>query len=649
MYRQMSLQALMNLDVTSVSKEPEPYRQAPAAIDVITGDEIRRSGASSIPEALRLADNLDVAQVTSSSWDISARGFNSSTSDKLLVMMDGRSVYTPLFSGVIWSSQDYLLQDIDRIEVISGPGGTLWGANAVNGVINITSKNAKDTQGVYVEAGGGNQLQGFAGARYGGVLASNVYYRVYGKFFDRGPEVFADGSSAGDRWYRGQGGFRIDSDASPDDVFTLQGDIYGGDSDVIPGGETNQPAVGVTSGGNVLGRWTHTFADDEDMTLQLYYDRTQLGAPFPGGAAQPAVPLPPPFTTFPASPAVPAGTLKDKLDTYDLDFHDRFQIGTWNRIVWGLGYRFTYDRVDNSPAVAFLPTTLGQSLYNGFVQDEIKLLDRLSLTVGSKVEHNDYTGFEYEPNVRLQWQATDHQMFWGAISRAVRTPSRYDRDLFQPSPNYLYVFHLTGNDTFESESVMAYELGYRAQLTPKLSGSLSAFYNHYTHLRSQTDTIVVNPNYLFDVSFHNNLRADTEGLELSSDYQVLDWWRLHAGYDLLEEHFQFDQGGEAIGAVSETADPENQLFFRSSMDLPGHVELDSDLRWIDRVHNGGTQGTIPAYVEVGARLAWHATKNLEFSVVGQNLVHEQHAEAGFAGRTQEQIERSIYGKVTWQF
>jgi iron complex outermembrane receptor protein len=644
LYKKMSLQQLMDQDVTSVAKEPQPYGQAPAAIQVITGDEIRRSGASSIPEALRLADNLDVAQVSSSGWDISARGFNSSVGNKLLVLIDGRSVYTPLFSGVIWNAQDYLLEDIDRIEVISGPGGTLWGANAVNGVINITSKSARDTQGLYVEGGGGSQLQGFGAVRYGGTLASNVFYRVYGKYFDRGAEVFPDGTSAHDDWDRGQGGFRIDADGSPQNQFTLQGDLYGGDTHTVPGGEGNPEADGLSSGGNVLGRWTHTFEEDSDMTLQLYYDRTHLAAPFQGSPAEPAFP---PF--FPASPAIPAGTLKDDLDTYDLDFQDRFHLGTWNTIVWGLGYRFTHDVVGNAPTVAFEPAIQDQSLASGFVQDQIKLHEQVYLTLGSKVEHNDYTGVEYEPSGRLQWNITDNQMLWGAVSRAVRTPSRYDRDLFQPSPNDVYLFHFVGNNNFESETLLAYELGYRAQITSKVSGSVSAFYNEYSDLRSATETIVAgNPTSLIDITFGNNLAATTYGVELSTDYQMLEWWRLHAGYDLLEERVNIGPGGDAFHGLNETADPKNQVFFRSSMDLPCRTELDAAFRWIDTVHNnnGGTPGTIPSYGEIDVRLGWHATKNIEFSLVGQNLINDQHAEAGFPGPTQEQIVRSVYAKVS---
>jgi iron complex outermembrane recepter protein len=631
-YKKMSLEELMDQEVTSVSKQPEPYREAPAAIQVVTGDEIRRFGASSIPEALRLADNLDVAQGSSSQWSISARGFNpAGFSDKLLVLMDGRSIYTPLLAGVIWNMQDYLLEDIDRIEVISGPGGTLWGANAVNGVINTTSKSAKDTQGLYVEAGGGTWLQDFTGVRYGGMLASNVYYRVYGKYFNRESEVYADGTSANDSWNRGQGGFRIDADGSPQNQFTLQGDIFAGNNDSVPAGEGTATANGTSGGGNVLGRWTHTYGDDSSMSLQLYYDRTHLAAPFQAF---------PPF-------AVPAGTLYDDLDTADLDFQDRFPIGTWNHIVWGLGYRFTHDDVRDAPLVAFEPNTLDQNLFNVFAQDEIKLHENVFFTIGTKLEHNDYTGFEVEPSARIQWNVTDKQMLWGAVSRAVRTPSRFDRDLFEPSPGF-GTFLGTSNSMFESETVIAYELGYRAELGKKVSGSLSAFYNDYDHLRSLSFTPVT----VLPVFHANNLQGDNYGFELSADYQILDWWRLHGGYDLLEETIWIRHGqADVNGGLNETADPQQQVFLRSSMDLPWRMEFDAALRWIDTIHNnnGSTPGTVPAYAEMDLRIGWHATKNVEVSIVGQNLLHDQHAESGFAGPTQEQIERSVYGKISCRF
>ncbi|HEV2691497.1 MAG TPA: TonB-dependent receptor [Verrucomicrobiae bacterium] len=619
-YKKMSLEELMSLDVTSVAKQPEPFGQAPAAIQVVTGDQIRRSGASSIPEALRLADNLDVAQQNSHDWSISARGFNAGLANKLLVMIDGRTVYTPLFSGVYWNAQDYLLEDLDRIEVISGPGGTLWGANAVNGVINITSKSAKDTQGLYVEGGGGSVLEDFGGVRYGGVLASNIYYRVYGKYFDRGNEVFTDGKDAPDSWRMGQGGFRIDDEASEQNKFTLQGDIYDSDVNVPTGGE------GRNGGGNILGRWSHTVSDDSDFSLQLYYDRTHLRAPITN-----------PFGT--------AEMLVDGLDTYDLDFQHRFRLGERNRIVWGLGYRFTQDVDRGAPNLAFEPPTLDRNLFSGFVQDEIMVMKDLYFTMGTKLEHNDYTGFEVEPSARLQWNVATNHMLWAAVSRAVRTPSRIDRDSLEPDSATPL---LAGQSGFESESVIAYELGYRAQLTRKISTSISAFYNDYDDVRSLSFTPVT----FFPFYFANNLEGQTYGAELTADYQMLDWWRLHAGYDLLEEHIHVKPGQIDINdALNETSDPKHQFSIRSSMDLPGNVEFDTGLRWVDTLHNnnGPVVGTVPSYFELDARLAWQATKNLEFAVVGQNLLHDHHPEYGFPGTTREEIARSVYGKVTFRW
>jgi iron complex outermembrane receptor protein len=632
-YKKMSLAELMDLDVTSVARQPEPYGQAPAAIQVITGSDILRSGASSLPEAMRLADNLDVAQKNSHDWAISARGFNTALGNKLLVLMDGRSVYTPLYSGVFWDMQDYLLEDIDRIEVISGPGGTLWGANAVNGVINITTKSAKDTQGLYVEGGGGTQLQDFGAVRYGSTLSSNVFFRVYGKYFDRGSEVFSNGKSASDSWNMGRGGFRMDAEPSAENAFTLQGDYFAGHEGIETGGRAN------VSGGNALGRWSHIFSDESDMSLQAYYDHTHLLDPVPASVAGTIT-------------LAPAGTLTDDLDTFDVDFQHRFHLLGWNNIIWGLGYRFTHEVDKNAPGLAFLPSTLDHNLFSGFLQDEIKLRENLFLTLGTKLEHNDYTGFEVEPSARLQWNVTPKQMLWAAVSRAVRTPSRIDRDLSQPAPSSLLVL-LQGNPDFESETVIAYELGYRAQLNSKWETSLSAFYNDYDHLRSTvTNSTLDGFGLPFPFVFQNNLAGETHGFELSANYQVLDWWRLHGGYDLLKEDIHVKPGKSDINnALNETSDPQQQFSIRSSMNLPENIDFDTSLRWVDmlRNNNGTTVGTVPSYFELDARLAWRPMKNVELSVVGQNLLHDHHAEYGFPSPTREEITRSVYAKVSWRF
>jgi iron complex outermembrane receptor protein len=631
-FKKMSLEELMDQEVTSVSKEPEPLRQAPAAIQIITNDEIRRSGASSLPEALRLADNLEVAQDNAHDWNISARGFNADLSNKLLVLIDGRTVYSPLFSGVIWDVQNVMLQDLDRIEVISGPGGTLWGANAVNGVINIISKSAQDTQGWYVEGAGGSELRDSGAVRYGGTLAPNVYFRVYGTYFDRNNEVYANGTSAPDAWSEGRGGFRIDTAGTSDDKFTLQGDYYNG-----AGGNASVPGTDVESGENVLGRWSHTFSPDSDMSLQLYYDRTN--------SSQPTAPLVLAGTTF-----EPGGRFSDSLDTYDVNFQHHFAAGDRNQITWGTGYRFTHDQNGNAPTLGFVPAPLNQNLWSCFVQDEIKLQDDLLLTAGTKVEHNDYTGFEVQPSGRLQWNVTPKQMLWAAVSRAVRTPSRIDHDLVEPTglPPFLPQSLLTGTTAFTSETLIAYEVGYRAQLGDKVSGSISTYYNDYSKIRSTTPT---SP-FGFPIYLQNNLEGETYGVEVSADYQMLDWWRLHAGYDFLKEHIHVRPGEvDFTHGLNETADPQNQVSFRSSMDLPEDMEFDTGLRWVDTlpINNGPTAATVPGYFELEARLAWHPTKDLEISVVGQNLLHDQHPEYGFPSPTQVQIERSVYGKIAWHF
>ena len=625
--KSLSLEDLMNVEVTSVSRHPEKLSRTASAIQVITAEDIRRSGATNIAEALRLADNLDVARQSAYAWSITARGFNTSLANKLLVLIDGRTVYTPLFSGVFWDVQNYLLADIERIEVISGPGGTLWGANAVNGVINIITKRAQDTQGYYLEGGAGSQVNGLAGARYGTMLASDTYLRVYAQSFSQQHEMLSGGLDAHDAWHQSRGGFRLDSGASAQGALTVQGDFYTGAEDALAGGAAQ------VRGANLLGRWSRTI-DSSYMEVQFYYDWTHLVDPVPAFALGGNV-------------LAPAGMLTDDLGTYDLDFQYRFVLGDRNRIQWGLGYRFTHDVVDNAPGLAFLPPMLDQSLYSAYVQDEIALRQDLYLTLGTKLEHNDYTGFEVEPSVRLRYDLADAQTLWAAVSRAVRTPSRIDHDLSEPEPSYPPVV-LQGSADFVSETLLAYELGYRTQVGSRLVASISAFYNAYDHVRS----VGITPTTLIPLVFQNNLEGQTHGIEISADYEALDWWRLHVGYDPLREALHVTPGHTDLNdARNETADPEQRFALRSSMDLPRRVELDAALRWVGtRALNSGPQiGTVPAYWEMDLRLGWHPTEHVDVSVVGQNLLHDHHAEYGFPGPSQVEIARGIYAKIAWQF
>ena len=598
----LSIEQLMDLEVTSVSRRPERLAEAASAIQVITQEDIRRSGASSLPEALRLATNLQVAQVDSRQWAISARGFNSTTANKLLVLIDGRTVYTPLFSGVFWDVQEVPLPDIDRIEVISGPGATLWGANAVNGVINVITKDAKDTQGLLVSAGGGTELRGFGTARSGGTLGSGAHYRIYGSRFTRDPTALPSGQDARDDWHLGQDGFRIDWNASTISRVTLQGDLYDGRI-AQPSG--NDIAV---SGGNVMAKWSRTISETSTLTAQLYYDRTHRDIP---------------------------GAFGEDLDIYDVDLQHQARLGARHDVVWGLGYRLINDHVVNSPALAFLPAHVARQWFTGFVQDEIALVpDRLQVTLGTKIEHNDYTGVEIQPGGRVNWTLSPSATLWAAVSRAVRTPSRIDREFFAPG-------FLAGGPGFHSEEELAYELGYRYQ-QGSLALSVATFYSRYYGLRSLEQ---VNPPTAFPVVIGNGHDGESFGAELTAEYWLTNGWRLSAGYTELRIHIWPNPGStDTTRGAGESHTPDRQLFLHSSVDLPAHLRLDARFRDIGDIANQ----QVPAYAELNAKLTWQATAHLGLSVVGQNLLHRRHAEFG-APATRREIQRGVYGLVQWRF
>ena len=600
--KKLSLEELFEIEVTSVSKKPEKLSETAAAIHVVTDEDIRRSGAVSIPEALRDIPGVEVARVDSRQYAITARGFNSTTANKLLVLMDGRSVYTPLYSGVFWDVQDTLMEDIAQIEVIRGPGASVWGANAVNGVINILTKSAEQTQGLLVTGGGGNEERGFAGVRYGGRLGPNAYFRVYGKYFDRDGADRPGGRDADDRFRMGQFGFRVDWKSGADDLLTLQSDVYDG--------SVAQPTPGHIdlSGGNILGRWTKRFSASSDLQIQAYYDRTNRNIP---------------------------QTFGEKLDTLDLDIRHRFNLARGHDVVWGFGYRYTNDHVDNSPALAFLPPNLTQNLVTAFIQDEVTVVEnRLHLALGSKFEHNDYTGFEYEPSGRLAWTPSREQTVWGAISRAVRTPSRIDRELFVPGqPPYL----LAGGPTVESGTVYAFEAGYKVQPTTTLTASAATFYNVYKDLIS----LESGP----PLTFANGLKGKSYGVELEASYQPITRWRLNAGYTLFHLSLSRRPGSTDTTQVRQEGDsPRHAAFLESRLDLPRGIELDTRIRYVDALPNQ----SVPRYVAFDARLGWHASKNLEISVVGSNLADPEHPEFGTPAARRE-IRRSVYGKVTCRF
>ena len=491
--KKLSMEELMNVEVTSISMRPEKLTEVASAVQVITEEDIHRSGATRLPETLRLASNLQMGQTNSHDWAITARGFNGLPSaggilaNKLLVMIDGRSIYNPLFGGVYWDVQYAPLKDLDRIEVVSGPGGTLWGANAVNGVINIVTKTAKETQGLYASGAGGSFLKDFAEARYGFRLNPNMFCRVYGRHSDQKNTMLENGIGAKDAWNMTQGGFRMDYYPSKATSLTLQGDLYSG-------GENDSIKRANTDGENVLARFTHHFSDKSNLTIQAYFDRTWRKTP---NSASPFF---------------------YQLKTYDVDIQHRFPIGSRQSVLWGGSYRLQKDQT----ASAFVPLSRDMPLYSGFVQDEITFVpDQLKLTVGSKFLHNVFSGFEIQPSVRLAWTLNKRHTIWTAVSRAVRLPTRFDSDIT-----------VTPGLKFDSEKVIAYELGYRVRPLDQLSLSFATFYNKYTDLRSLDST----SSPKIPIVLANSQRAESWGFEFSGNFQATEWWRLRGGYTYFEKN-----------------------------------------------------------------------------------------------------------------
>jgi iron complex outermembrane recepter protein len=600
--KKLSLEQLLEVEVTSVSRREERANVAAAAVHVVTEEDIRRSGARSLPEALRLAPNLHVAQYSSRGWAISARGFNASFSNKLLVLIDGRTVYSPLFSGVFWDAQDTLLEDIDRIEVISGPGNTVWGANAVNGVINIITKSARDTAGILASVSSGSTEPISSGIRYGGKAGATLNYRVYAKYFERDDSLFSNGDSASDAWRSGQAGLRMDWQPDRENLLTLQGDAYGGNGDQISAGDLRQ------AGGNLLARWTRTFAINEELQIQTYYDRTHQFVPEDFG---------------------------DDLDTLDVDAQYERDLGQRQHLMVGAGYRYIRDRVKNLPgSIAFLPANLDRHLFSALVQGETALLDdRVKLTIGSKFEHNDYTGLEVQPSGRVAWKIASHTI-WGAISRAVRTPSRFDRHLFFPAdPPFIFA----GGPEFDSEKMIAYELGWRFRPHQSTFVSIATFFNDYDDVRSTS----LGPPFVTE----NNVEAEILGAELQGTWQPTESSRFTAGYTVLGEDFRVKPGKSDLNSgQGEAFDPKHRFHIRGSLNLSPNIELDMHLRTVDSLGTTGRGfGKVPAYTTLDARIGWAPIKGMQFALVGQNLFDKRHAEFG-----SREIARSVYLKATWR-
>jgi iron complex outermembrane recepter protein len=634
--KHLSLEQLGDVEVTTASKEPEQVWRTPAAVYVITQEDIRRSGATSLPEVLRLAPGVEVARVDSDHWSIGIRGFGAVLASKLLVLIDGRSIYSPLFAGVYWEVQATPLQDIERIEVIRGPGGTIWGANAVDGVINIITKNASATHGSMVSVGGGNSDQGAGTARYGAGNDRGFDYRVYGMGLTRSPEFHADGRNFDD-WRLGQAGFRADRAQGARDAFTFQGDIYREIARESTQYALYSPPSQVTidgnaelTGGNLLGRWKRLLNEHSDFQVQAYFDRTNHFEPEFG----------------------------ETRDTFDVDVLHHLTLPGQQNFLWGLGARVSPSKVvQRVPTLDFLPHRLTDHIYSGFVQDEIGFFHRqLALTLGTKLEHNNYTGFEVQPSGRLLWNRTPRQSFWGSVTRAVRTPSRLDEDVqinffatTTPLPIYL---RASGNPKFRSEELLGYEAGYRTLLTSHLYLDVALFDNHYKDLYGfQVGAIFLEPtpapvHAIIPVLTSNGIRGTTKGFEVTPDWKPTSWWELKPSYSHLEVHMENRPGSNDPTSIPgyEGSSPRHQGSIQSRLNLPRKLEFEQTYRYVSALPAQG----VKSYSTADARVGWLFLPQMELSVVGQNLLQPHHAEFGGDAGGPVGVKRSVYAQITWR-
>ncbi len=642
----IDLEGLMNIKVSSVSKKVQKTSDVAAAVFVITSEDIARSTATSIPELLRMVPGLQVAQLGAGKWAITARGFNSEFGDKLLVMIDGRSVYSPIFGGVFWDVQDTIIEDIDRIEVVRGPGASVWGANAVNGVINIITKSTERTQGTLVSGGTGTETSGFANIRHGGVLSPSTHYKIYSKYFNHdGSKREVEGKiqrAESENGYEGvQGGFRVDTLPTSERKLTLSGDAYYQDQAsrlAVP--TFNPPFVENNErnahhlGGNVILGWSERWSEDADTDLQIYFDQADRHN----------------------------SLINASVRTLDIDVQNRIKVNSTNEFVWGFDYRFVADNIEATYPLNMEPSARRTSLVSGFAQDEISLFgSELKLTLGTKLEHNDYTGFEVQPTARIMWAMTETQRLWGAVSRAVRTPARTDRDVVLvlntipgPSPDLSPAVSFDGSHDFDSENLLAIEAGYRFQPRSSLYFGIDTFFNTYSNLGTYelgTPRVVTQEGRSFlniPSPRANFARASVYGFEALIDWEAHDWWRVQMSYGLLQMETDLREGStdQSVPLLSKQS-PQNQASLRSLLDISDSIRFDTMLRYVDSLPDYSIDG----YIDLDVRVAYQLSKELELSLNGVNLLHEKHVEfRGIPVLTEPSgIERAGFIKLTAKF
>jgi iron complex outermembrane receptor protein len=639
---QKSLEDLMNVKVTSVSRKEQTTSQAAAAVFVISRDDIRRSGVANIPDLLRMVPGLDVAQIDAGKWAITARGFNGQYSNKLLVLVDGRTVYTPTFAGVFWDTQNIPLDTIERIEVIRGPGAAVWGSNAMNGVINIITRSADSTQGGYVVASAGSTSTGPETIGYGGKVRGLGAYRVYAEGLHNDSLPTFGGLNGQDDWRLVHGGFRTDSVLSAKDSLTTEGETNRGNAgelvdtpiSLLPPQTATVALHDIYSGWNMLSRWNRTISSRSDTSLQVYFDRTNRGD-----------------TTYSIG-----------LDTFDIDFQHHVLWGARQDIVWGLGYRASLEDTSPTLRIVFTPNDRRIQLFSSFAQDEIAIVpDRVHLSLGARVEHNDFTGFDFQPSARLAFTPNSKNMLWSAISEADRTPSRADEDIrvnfaALPGPGNLPILiSLLGNPDKKDERLTAFELGYRSAWTSKFSVDSTLFYNRYRDVDSVepgVPRIEINPapvHLLIPSYFGSGLHGETHGVELFANWKVTDYWTLTPGYSFFSMHLHRSAGSQDFVDVvaDEGGTPDHQAQLRSSVRLPRNLRWNTSAYFVNRL----PAVSIPSYTRVDTDLNWHTGERVSMSVVGQNLLKNLHPEfAGASSSVQPDLmRRAVYARITWSF
>ena len=637
-----SLEDLMKVEVTSVSKKEQTLSRTAAAVFVITQDDIARSGATNVPDILRMVPGLNVAQINANTWAISARGLNGQFSNELLVLIDGRNVYTPTFGGVFWDTLDLPLENIERIEVIRGPGASVWGDNAVNGVVNIIRKKAADTQEGMVTAGGGNTDPIFGTMQYGGSAGEQVDYRVYGKYFNNDGMRPVDGPEAGDGWHLMRAGARADARLSEQDTLTVQGDIYAGRegdptytlTSLSAPGPLNPELFVNLSGGYVQSIWNHTFSGRSDTTLSGSYDTYER-----------------------------SDLLDDHRKTGSLDFRHHYLAGDRQELVWGATFRYTTEQSQGSILLSLVPAKQDETMFSFFAQDEIEAIpNRVYVTVGSKFEHNTYSGFAVMPTVRAVYQFNPRRMVWAAVSRAVRSPAEIDTSLRQNAgavtlpdgaPAEISSF---GNPNVKDEGLVAYEAGYRMTLGKTLSVDAAAYYNDYDHQNSEEpgtpfiETTPAPPHLVLPTIEENLNHGETHGAEVAAKWKVTSRWTLDPSFDFERLHFHPSTGSQDLGSGPSTEgnDPWQHARLRSQLDLTRKIGWNASVEFVDRLE----AQNVPSYTRVDTNVIWRISGHLTLGVYGQNLLRDRHLEffdPNDGSTRSTLIRRSGYAKLTWRF